>query len=181
MVQPGVFYDPRIHDSTSARRRVAGGTVAVLAPVSPHPPVSRLQAAAKSRPVQQRRHCQPRQQSRLGVQLEAHEWATRIGFDKLPKSIQEIGRVAAYRAHLKVKLESLDAAEAAVSERLQSERTRARAESGLELQDSTLRTNVTRHQQVYDATVKRLQEIRLTRDSGRVMIHIVSAPKATRS
>jgi hypothetical protein len=119
--------------------------------------------------------------TRLSVQLEAQEWATRIGFDKLPKTIQEVGPVAAYRAHLKGKLESLDAAAAGLTEQLQSERARARAESELKLEDSRFRTDVSRLQQVYDATVKRLEEIRLTRESGRLTIHVLSAPKATKS
>ena len=46
---------------------------------------------------------------RLDLQIDAHVWAAKVGFDKLPKSVQDLGQVVAYKAHLKEMLARLAA------------------------------------------------------------------------
>lgn len=54
----------------------------------------------------------------------------------------------------------------------------ARNLSAIEIQEAHLRNEVTRIQQVYESTIKRLQEINIVRDSGGFEVRVLSRPGA---
>jgi uncharacterized protein involved in exopolysaccharide biosynthesis len=112
-----------------------------------------------------------------GLQIEIHEWATRTSFDKLPKAIQEKGEITGYKEHLKEKLDRLVATEKALDQLIRDEKKKYREMARSELEEERFRKGVERHQQLYDATIQRIKEVDLMRDSTGFATRVISPPK----
>ncbi len=101
----------------------------------------------------------------------AHEWAVKVGFDQLPKSIQEKGVLAGYKEHLEQELARVDAAHAAVAEQIRGDRAE-------EAQASRLDVEVEQRRRLYEVYIRQLQDLNFLRDSTGYTVRVVSPPHA---
>jgi polysaccharide biosynthesis transport protein len=81
---------------------------------------------------------------------------------------------------LKQKLTHLKATEALLTHVILSEQDEARRLASYEIQNDSFRTSIAMHQQLYEALVKRLNEVSLTRDAGGYLIELIEPPSAAK-
>ena len=113
--------------------------------------------------------------ARPGLQINAHVWAAKVGFEKLPKAVQSLGVVAAYKEHLQEKRAQLVEFRAAVDQQINKANTHIREAAQLERREESLRAEAVNATKLCDATVKRLMEISLERDAVGFQVNVLSA------
>jgi hypothetical protein len=110
--------------------------------------------------------------------LEAQKWAARSGFDKLPEEVKKgTDPLKAYAASLRQELEDSRAIETTLDQLSDSEQKELRAKSSYETQDEQFRADLLRLRQLYDATVKRLGELKLARDTEGFDVSVLTPPR----
>lgn len=84
--------------------------------------------------------------------------------------------IALHTQLLKQKLTHLKISEELLTSVLQGEQDEARRLAAYEIQNDSFRTSITMNQQLYEALVKRLNEVSLTRDVGGYEIEMIEPP-----
>lgn len=114
----------------------------------------------------------------LAFQLKVNEWATRSGFDKLPKeSRQGLEPQQAYISVLKQDLAENQAIQKHINEAINAEQLRIRDLNNYEIVDERLRNTVAANRALFDSIVKRLHEVNLVKDFGGYEARQVAPPR----
>lgn len=115
----------------------------------------------------------------LAFQLKVNEWASRSGFDKLPKeSRQGLESHQAYINVLKQDLAENQAIRKGLNDAIDEEQNRLRDLQNYEHVEERLRNAIASQRTLFDSIVKRLQEVNLVKDDGGYEARVVSPPQA---
>lgn len=116
--------------------------------------------------------------SATAIHIKVNEWATRSGYDKLPEEVRRsTTRVEAYRETLKEELRENQSIEKALEEELRAVRFHISNLQREQIENDTRRNRMSRTKQLYDQTIKRLDEINLLRDMGGFDVRVLGGPR----
>ena len=102
-----------------------------------------------------------------------------------PRKIEPINPTAKPREHYEIYLESLREQARmnvqtikAMDELFEKEREASKALASYQIADETFRSEIDRKSRLFDAVLKRLEEINLVKDTGGAVVHVVHPPAA---
>lgn len=109
------------------------------------------------------------------AKVQAHEWATQIGLDRLPK-MDAMDAVSAYRTYLQGLIDEAAVIEAEMSREIEVAAIESDKNLSLQIKEGQLRKELTRTELAYDRVTRRLQKVQLIHDSSGFDVNVFIEP-----
>jgi hypothetical protein len=118
----------------------------------------------------------------LAFQLKVNEWAARSGLDKLPAEARRgLDPQQAYIRVLRQELAENRAIQQGLDQAIEKEQARVQELRAFELQEERLRGRIASYRSMFEAIMKRANEMNLTRDFGGYEAKIVDPPRVKKN